>query len=135
VRFTAMGINQQVFGQNMEMYGGGLQLRFRTQGHWGFETAFDILHADIGQSAFVRNSYPFTFAAMLYLFRNRPENHFNIYGIAGVGLVADDITLYQKSPQERNQQFLELMGQVGGGVELRFNRLALSADVRAIGLA
>lgn len=133
LRFTTLGINQQVFGQNMEMYGGGLQLRFRTQGHWGFETAFDILRADVGQGAFVRNAYPFTFSAMLYLFKNRPENHFNIYAVAGVGLMADDVTLYGR--QDLNQQFLEFMGHAGGGVELRFSRLALSADIRAIGLA
>ena len=94
----------------------------------------DALRANIGDGAFVRTSYPFTFAPMLYIFKNRPENHFNIYATAGFGLMASDITLYQDSRQERNQQFWEVLGQAGGGLELRFTRLALFADVRAIGM-
>lgn len=133
-RFTTFGVNQEVFGQGLNMMGGGLDLRFRNQGHWGFETSFDILRANVGDGAFVRMSYPWTAGVMLYLFRNRPENHFNIYGVAGVGLMADDVTLYQGSRQERNQQFLEVMAHAGGGVELRFKHLALTADVRALAL-
>ncbi|MCS6914530.1 MAG: hypothetical protein RMK29_15345 [Myxococcales bacterium] len=134
LRFTAMGTNQEVFGHNLNLLGGGLQLRFRNRGHWGFETAFDVMRANIGDGAFVRMAYPWTAGVMLYLFKNRLENHFNLYGIAGVGLVADDVTLYQGSRQERRQQFLEVMGQAGGGVELRFRHLALMADLRAVGL-
>ncbi len=134
LRFTTMGISQKVFGNDLNLIGGGVQLRFRTRGHWGFETAFDVLEGSVNNGAFQRNSYPFTASVMLYLFRNRPENHFNIYGIAGVGLSADSITLYNGTSEQRNQQFLELLGEAGGGVELRFHRLALSADIRAIGL-
>jgi hypothetical protein len=138
LRFTAMGINQEVFGENQNLMGGGLQLRFRNRGHWGAELGFDILHANIGNDAFVRTSYPISAGAMIYIFRNRPENHFNIYGLVGLGLMPDNITLYKGSRapgrEERSQRFLEYMGQAGGGVELRFRRLALSADIRAIGL-
>lgn len=133
VRFTATGINQEVFGERMTMMGGGLQLRFRTQGHFGFETAFDVMRANLADGLFKRTSFPFTAGVMLYLFRNRPETHFNVYAIAGVGLQASDIVLYDERPGRLNQQFLELLGHVGGGVELRFNRLALTADVRAVG--
>ena len=75
------------------------------QGHWGFELALDATRANIADGAFVRTSYPFTFAPMLYLFQNRPDRHFNIYATAGFGLMASDIALYQGSRQERNQQF------------------------------
>lgn len=142
LRFTAMGINQEVLGQSMNMLGGGLQLRFRNQGHWGFETGLDILRANIqnpnslGFDQFTRTSYPWTAAVMLYVFKNRPENHFNIFGVAGIGLMADDVRVSSsRSGFEGHQKFLELMGQAGGGVELRFRRLALSADIRAIALA
>jgi len=134
-RFTAMGVNQEVFGQKMNLLGGGVQLRFRNQGHWGFETGFDMLRANIGNDAFIRNSYPWTAGVMIYVFRNRPDNHFNLYGVGGLGLMADDITLYRGTQEERRQQFLEVMGHLGAGAELRFHRLAFSADIRAIGLA
>jgi hypothetical protein len=135
VRFSAAGVSsQQVFGQDVTMYGGGLFMRFRSQGRFGFEMAMDIMRANINDGAFVRTSYPFSVAPMLYLFQNRPDTHFNIYALAGFGLMADDITLYKNSSQERNQQFWEVLGQAGGGVELRFNKLGLFADVRAIGM-
>jgi hypothetical protein len=135
VRFTTMGISsQQVFGQDVNLYGGGLFMRFRSQGRFGFELAMDVMRANIGDGAYVRTSYPFTAAPMLYLFQNRPENHFNIYGIAGFGLMADDVALYKGSPMELNQQFWEVMGHAGGGIELRFKKLAIFGDVRAIGM-
>lgn len=133
LRFSATGINQDVFDQRMTLMGGGLQLRFRTQGHFGFETAFDVLYANIGDGAFKRTSFPFTAGVMLYLFRNRPETHFNVFGVAGVGLQASDVVLYDNRPGRLNQQFLEILGHVGAGVELRFSRLALTADLRAVG--
>ena len=108
----------EVFGERMTMMGGGLQLRFRTQGHFGFETAFDVMRANLADGLFKRTSFPFTAGVMLYLFRNRPETHFNVYAIAGVGLQASDIVLYDDRPGRLNQQFLELLGHVGGGVEL-----------------
>ena len=135
VRFTSLGVrSQEVFGDKPTLLGGGVQMRFRNQGHWGFELALDALKTNIADGAYVRTSYPFTFSPMLYIFKNRPENHFNIYATAGFGLMASDITLYQDSRQERNQQFWEVLGQAGGGLELRFTRLALFADVRAIGM-
>lgn len=141
LRFTALGVSQKVWDQDVNMLGGGLMLRFRTQGHFGIETAFDVAQASIDSGAgstFQRTAYPVTVAAMLYLFRNRPDNHFNIYGVAGFGLMANGFSLktsFDGRPREVNQQFLEFLGQAGGGVELRFNRLALTADIRAIGLA
>jgi hypothetical protein len=135
VRFSALGVtSQEVFGQKVNLLGGGLQVRFRNQGHWGFELGMDALRASISDGAFVRSSYPFTFAPMLYLRQNRPDTHFNIYAVAGFGLMADNIVLYQDSSQERKQQFWEVMGQFGGGIELRFTHLALFADVRAVGM-
>ncbi len=134
-RFTALGVSsQEVFGQKVNLLGGGIQVRFRNQGHWGFELGMDALRASINDGAFVRSSYPFTFAPMLYLRQNRPDTHFNIYAVAGFGLMSDNIVLYQDSTQERKQQFWEVLGQAGGGIELRFTHLALFADVRAIGM-
>jgi hypothetical protein len=135
VRFSSLGVSsQQVFGQDVNLMGGGLMARFRSQGRFGFEIGMDVLRADISNSAFVRTSYPFTVAPMFYIFENRPENHFNLYGLAGFGLMADDISLYKGTSQERNQQFWEVMGQAGAGIELRFTHFALFSDIRAVGM-
>jgi len=135
VRFSMLGVSsQKVFGQDMNLYGGGIFMRFRSQGRFGFEMALDAMRSNIKDDAFVRTSYPFTVSPMLYLFQNRPENHFNIYAIAGFGLMADDVTLYKGTSRELNQQFWEVLGQAGGGIEVRFSKLALFTDVRAIGM-
>lgn len=135
VRFTNLGIeSQEVFGEKPSLWGGGVQLRFRNQGHWGFELALDALKATVAEGAFQRTSYPFTFSPMLYLFKNRPETRFNLFATAGFGLMGSDVTLYEGTRQERGQQFWEVLGQAGGGLELRFSRLAISADLRAIGM-
>lgn len=134
-RFSMLGISsQKVFGQDLNLYGGGIFMRFRSQGRFGFEMALDAMRSNIKDDAFLRTSYPFTVAPMLYLFQNRPENHFNIYAVAGFGLMADDVTLYKGTSRELKQQFWEVLGQAGGGVEVRFSKLALFADVRAIGM-
>ncbi len=135
LRGSMLGISsQQVFGEDVNLWGAGLTVRFRSQGRFGFELGLDALRAEIGKGAFTRTSYPFTVSPMFYLFQNRPDNHFNIYAVAGFGLMADDIGLYQGSPNQLSQQFWELIGHVGGGVELRFKRLALFGDVRAVGM-
>lgn len=135
LRASMLGVSsQQVFGQDVNMWGAGLLVRFRSQGRFGFELGLDAMRTEIGKGAFTRTSYPFTVSPMFYLFQNRPENHFNIYAVAGFGLMADDIGLYQGTPQQLSQQFWELIGQAGGGVELRFKRLALFGDIRAVGM-
>lgn len=135
LRATMLGISsQEVFGQDLNLWGAGLQLRFRSQGRFGFELAMDFLSANIGEGLYVRNSYPITISPMLYLFQNRPNNHFNLYVTGGVGLMADDISLYAGSARELNQQFWQFLAQGGGGVELRFKRLALFGDVRGVGM-
>ena len=135
LRASMLGISsQQVFGQDVNMWGAGLMVRFRSQGRFGFELGLDAMRAEIGKGAFTRTSYPFTVSPMFYLFQNRPDTHFNIYAVAGFGLMADDIGLYQGTPQQLSQQFWELIGQAGGGVELRFKRLALFGDIRAVGM-
>lgn len=135
LRASMLGVSsQQVFGEDVNLWGAGLMVRFRSQGRFGFELGLDAMRAEIGNGAFTRTSYPFTVSPMFYLFQNRPDTHFNIYAVAGFGLMADDIGLYQGSPNQLSQQFWELIGQAGGGVELRFKRLALFGDVRAVGM-
>ena len=34
---------------------------------------------------------------MFYIFPNKDTHHFNIYGLAGVGLVPDSVTLFDEN--------------------------------------
>jgi len=131
---VVMGINQTIGKDDMVMGGMGLQLRIRSKGRFGLELAQSFMRADYWNGNFVRNSYPFTFGLMLYIFPNQDTRHFNIYGIAGVGAMLDSVDLRNQYNDKVTQDFLEWMAFAGLGAELRFKWFAIAADARFVGL-
>lgn len=134
VHGTALGINQQVGGKDVVLGGAGLQLRIRSKGRFGLELNQSFLGNEYLNGNFQRQSYPFMFALMLYIFPNQETRHFNIYGLAGVGAMMDTVKLRDQNGNMARQDFLEWMLQGGAGLELRWKWFALAADVRVVGL-
>jgi hypothetical protein len=131
---VVMGINQQIGKDDMVMGGMGLQLRIRSKGRFGLELAQSFMKADYWNGNFVRNSYPFSFGLMLYIFPNQDTRHFNLYGIAGVGAMLDSVELRNQYNDKVTQDFFEWMAFAGLGAELRFKWFAIAADARFVGL-
>lgn len=131
---VVMGINQQIGQDDMVMGGMGIQLRIRSKGRFGLELAQSFMRGDYWNGNFVRNSYPFTFGLMLYIFPNQDTRHFNLYGIAGVGAMLDSVDLRNQYNDKVTQDFFEWMAFAGLGAELRFKWFALAADARFVGL-
>jgi hypothetical protein len=131
---VVMGINQTIGGDDMVMGGMGLQLRIRSKGRFGLELAQSFMRGEYWGGNFVRNSYPFTFGLMLYVFPNQDTRHFNLYGIAGVGAMLDSVNLRNQYNDMVTQDFFEWMAYAGLGAELRFKWFALAADARFVGL-
>jgi hypothetical protein len=71
---------------------------------------------------------------MFYLLPNNDRTHFNLYGVAGVGIVPDSVTLNDENKVRVQQDFTELALHAGVGGELRFKWFALEADGRIVGL-
>jgi hypothetical protein len=129
---VVMGINQKVGNNDVVLGGAGFQLRLRSKGRFGVEFSQSFLRAEYWNGGFVRNSYPFDFSLMLYIFKNEDSRHFNIYGLAGVGVMPDDVRIRFQPGDYREQSFLEWTAHLGLGAELRFKWFAIEADVRGL---
>jgi hypothetical protein len=127
-------LNQQVGGSQVTLGGAGFQLRLRSAGRWGFEASQSFLHGSYWSGAWQRDTFPFSLSLMFYLFPNQDAHHFNIYALAGVGLVADSVTLNDENRQQVTQDFTEVELHAGLGAELRFKWFGIEADARYISL-
>lgn len=133
VHGTAMWFNQNVGPDQVVLGGAGIQLRIRSKGRFGLELNQSFLGANLLNGNFQRQSFPFTFSLMLYIFPNQDTRHFNIYGLAGFGGMLDIVHLYDQRGRFVEQDFLELIGHIGAGAELRWKWFAIEADVRLFG--
>jgi len=127
-------LNQQVGNDQVSLGGAGFQLRLRSAGRWGFEASQSFLHGEYWSGAFQRDAFPFSLSLMFYIFPNKDAHHFNLYGVAGVGLVADSVTLNDENRQQVTQDFTEVELHAGLGAELRFKWFGIEADARYISL-
>jgi hypothetical protein len=133
VHGTAMWFNQNVGPDQVVLGGAGIQLRIRSKGRFGLELSQGFLGANLLNGNFQRQSFPFTFSLMFYVFPNQDTRHFNLYGIAGIGGMLDMVHLYDENGRFVEQDFMEFIGHVGAGAELRFKWFAIAADARFFG--
>jgi hypothetical protein len=133
VHGTAMWFNQTVGPDQVVLGGAGIQLRIRSKGRFGLELNQSFLGASLLNGNFQRQAFPFTFSLMFYIFPNQDTRHFNIYGLAGFGGMLDMVHLYDENGRFVEQDFLEFIGHVGAGAELRFKWFAIEADARLFG--
>jgi hypothetical protein len=127
-------LNQQVGSEQVTLGGAGFQLRLRSAGRWGFEASQSFLHGSYWGGAWQRDAFPFALSLMFYIFPNSDAHHFNLYGLAGVGLVADSVQLYDENRQKVTQDFTEVEVHAGLGAELRFKWFGIEADARYMAL-
>jgi hypothetical protein len=133
VHGTALYINQS-HNEDMVLGGAGLQLRIRSKGRFGLEISQGFLYGSAVHGNLERTSFPFDFSLMFYVFPNKDDRHFNIYGLAGIGAMADAVNVRDQNGQKVEQDFLEFNGHLGAGLELRFQWFAIEADARIIGM-
>jgi hypothetical protein len=107
-------------------------MRMRSSGRFGFEMAQDFLHASYWGGNFQRDSFPFTMSLMFYIFPNSDARHFNLYGLGGVGIMSDVVTVRDEYSSQAQQSFTEFTTHAGLGAELRFRWFGIEADARYI---
>lgn len=133
VHGTVMGVNQRVGKDDVVLGGAGIQFRIRSKGRFGLELHQSFLGTSYWDGDWERRSFPFAFSLMVYVFPNQDTRHFNLYGLAGFGAMFDSVRLRNPEGRMVKQEFLEWMGHVGAGLELRWKWFALAGDVRLIG--
>ena len=95
-------LNQTV-GNDRSRSAAPLQLRLRSAGRWGFEASQSFFHGSYWSGAWQRDAFPFSLSLMFYIFPNEVARHFNLYGVAGIGLVADSVTLNDENRRQVTQ--------------------------------
>jgi hypothetical protein len=135
---TAFGMANQPLAGWGTLYGGGLNLTFRSRGRFGFEISQDFLrgsmrHGDSGLSL-TRQSFPFEFALRGYILPNSDRYHFNMYYGGGLGVMASRVDVPFAQGDTRTQNFLEWMIHGDLGAELRFKWIAFGLEGRITGL-
>lgn len=112
-------------------YGGaGLQVRYRVAPRWQLELSFDHLreHRADGTDG-DRQLKSGTLAALYHL---QPHARWDWYVLAGVGATGDgrpDRSADQRHASQASH------GHLGAGVERRFRRFGIAAELRAVGIA
>ncbi len=135
---TAFGMANQPLAGWGTLYGGGINLTFRSRGRFGFELSQDFLrgnlrHGDAGL-ALTRQSFPFEFTFRGYILPNSDRHHFNMYFGGGLGAMASRVEVPFGNGESNTQNFLEWMIHADVGAELRFKWIALGLDGRVTGL-
>lgn len=108
------------------MWGLGLQFRGKVSKHLGLELAADWLSGDAGEM--FQTTVPIMLSLMYYF---TPDSPLKLYAMGGAGV---HLTALEYDNGFRHD-FVEVGGQVGGGLELRLSPdFALNADLRFLGL-
>lgn len=111
----------------IEMGGGGIQARYRLNRRWEFEISVAGTRGERGAD-YVRESGSFTLTA---LFHMRPHQRWDWYLLAGFGGIHDTVT-YAKAQSGSEEEFESGNVQVGAGIERRFRRFGIAAELRLI---
>ena len=107
------------------------QLRYRTGRHLALELQGGWERSTTNSGA-TRTDVPFTFGLLVPFLG--PEHAFSPYFVAAGGVNFADLNLVDSDAFKLDDKRAQLLGQLGGGVELRLgHRFAINADLRVEG--
>ncbi len=109
------------------LVGVGVYLRAKVDKHFGVEVSSDVLGTD--NADFEQFTVPVMVGLTAHLF---PENVLDIYGIAGAGLHFTTINYATGVCNRCLERYMQLAGQLGGGIELNLGALELLLDLRYV---
>ena len=129
----ALGHDEEGAGEDEErvkMGGGGLHLRWRFAPRLSVELALDRLRSRGDEDGVSREAKA---AAVSLAFHPRPEARFDLYLLAGVGRRVDELEVRTPGGMVTAEKKRAQL-HVGVGVEKRFRRLGVGAELRLVGL-
>jgi hypothetical protein len=131
LRTSTMSITSEADEDNtIELGGVGLHVRYLLAPNWRAELTVEGVQSDDETLGFARDSTAGTLALHYVL---NPYARWNWYALAGVGRTETEIT-YEGNATDYVETFSEGHVHVGLGLERRFDRISLGAEVRGVGL-
>lgn len=134
LRLTSLALHQGDDTENEVSYaGGGLQLRYRLNARWELElSAEHVAEQSPDGDGPVEGGQELGSGTLAALFHMRPHSRWDWYLLAGIGGTQDarkDLT------DEQREASAQAHVHLGIGVERRFRRFGIAAELRAVGLA
>jgi opacity protein-like surface antigen len=107
--------------------GGGLQLRYRINARWEIEGAIDGGREQLDDGS--EGSTQLSIVTASAIFHLRPHHNWDVYALAGIGGAAAHAEGMDPDAAPQFGAFV-----LGAGVERRFRRFGIAAELRVIGL-
>lgn len=131
LRMTSVGLHPDGDADAHTDYaGGGLQLRWRVRPRWELELTSESMREQLPDGA-GEGDRMLGMVTLAARFHPRPWARWDWYALAGVGVTSEVEDPSSATPERRQAPHVVL----GGGVERRFGRIGLGAELRAVGVA
>jgi hypothetical protein len=112
--------------QGSDLLGLGGAVRFDVDRHWMIELGLDILGSE--NDGVEHFSLPLNISALAHLF---PDSVIDPYALAGLGIVFNE---YDDPQALGVEQYTQLEGHLGGGLEVNVGSILITADLRFLAL-
>jgi hypothetical protein len=116
-------------GHEIELAGGGVQVRWRFLPAWSAELSLEGLRGEIGDD-FQREG---SLAMVAFAWHVTPRSPWDLYVIAGIGGAHSEVTLTGRDGAEIVQEFDEAHVSLGLGLERRFGPVGIGVELRVVG--
>jgi hypothetical protein len=141
---TSWGIGLRTVGKSLaakgdddrddavDMGGGGLTVRYRLNRRWELDLALESAEGELADGLVTRTSGGATLAALYHM---RPDRNWDWYVLAGLGGSEERLSREGKGGEMIEESFSQAHVHLGVGLERRFRRFGIGAELRAIGAA
>lgn len=109
----------------------GLQLRYRLHRRWELELAATHMEGELGDTGAMRHSGSLVLGVMFHI---NPGSSWLWSGLFGIGGAHDEITVEKNGEEVTTAEFSEGLVRLGIGLERRFDRFGVAAQLYGVGL-
>lgn len=114
----------------IEMGAAGLQLRFKLHRRWELELAATHMAGEVGDTGAERHSGSLTLGVLFHI---NPDDNWIWSGLFGIGGTHDEIMVDKAGESVTTHEFNEGHVRLGIGLERRFDRFGIAAQLFGIG--
>lgn len=115
----------------IELGAAGIQLRYKLHRRWELELAATHMAGELGDTGAERSSGSLILGVMFHI---NPDADWQWSGLLGIGGAHDEISVEKNGERVTTAEFSEGLVRLGIGLERRFDRWGIAAQLYGIGL-